>query len=113
MKIVKLRPARPEREQYEKLRRAIFHRDGWRSQFCGTMTNLEVHHQQFRSRSGQDAQENLITQCHSRRLAVQIRAAWDHLSRTMGTSVQPSEGRVKSTKLLQSWCEFRRSNARL
>ena len=38
-------------------------RDGWRCQLCGTITNLEVHHQLFRSRSGCDAEENLITVC--------------------------------------------------
>ncbi len=27
------------------------------------MSNLEVHHQQFRSRSGQDSEENLIALC--------------------------------------------------
>jgi len=44
-------------------------RDGWRCQFCGTMSNLEVHHKEFRSRSGQDIDQNLITlcrACHSR-----------------------------------------------
>jgi len=29
-------------------------------QFCGSRTNLEVHHQQFRSHSGED-KDNLIT----------------------------------------------------
>jgi predicted HNH restriction endonuclease len=32
---------------------------------CGTMTNLEVHHQEFRSQSGCDSEENLITVCSS------------------------------------------------
>jgi len=65
----KLRPIRLERKQYEELRRAILKRDGWRCQFCGAMTNLEVHHLQFRSHSGEDTEENLITicqDCHSR-----------------------------------------------
>jgi 5-methylcytosine-specific restriction endonuclease McrA len=65
----KLRPIRLERKKYEKLRRAILKRDGWRCQLCGVMTNLEVHHQQFRSHSGEDTEENLITicqDCHSR-----------------------------------------------
>ncbi|PYV91453.1 MAG: hypothetical protein DMG90_07075 [Acidobacteria bacterium] len=61
----RLRPIRLEREQYEELRRAILQRDGWRCQFCGAMTNLEVHHQQFRSHSGGDTEENLFTLCHS------------------------------------------------
>jgi 5-methylcytosine-specific restriction endonuclease McrA len=48
---------------YERLRRQILRRDGWRCQSCGTMSNLEVHHQQFRSHSGHDSEENLITLC--------------------------------------------------
>ena len=38
-------------------------RDGWRCQSCGTMSNLEVHHKEFRSHSGDDSEENLITLC--------------------------------------------------
>jgi 5-methylcytosine-specific restriction endonuclease McrA len=50
---------------YESLRQQILRRDGWRCQLCGTMSNLEVHHRQFRSHSGQDSEENLITLCAS------------------------------------------------
>jgi 5-methylcytosine-specific restriction endonuclease McrA len=28
------------------------------------MTNLEIHHKRFRSRSGEDCEHNLITLCH-------------------------------------------------
>ena len=48
---------------YESLRQQILCRDGWRCQSCGTMSNLEVHHREFRSHSGLDAEENLITLC--------------------------------------------------
>jgi len=54
---------------YESLRQQILRRDGWRCQFCGTMSNLEVHHREFRSHSGADLEENLIalcTACHAR-----------------------------------------------
>ena len=53
---------------YENLRQQILRRDGWRCQSCGTMVNLEVHHKEFRSHSGYDSEENLITlctQCHA------------------------------------------------
>jgi 5-methylcytosine-specific restriction endonuclease McrA len=63
MMVEKRRPTRLESKQYEELRRAILERDGWRCQSCGAMTNLEVHHQQFRSHSGGDIEENLITLC--------------------------------------------------
>ena len=48
---------------YESLRQQLLCRDGWRCQFCGTMSNLEVHHRELRSHSGADSEENLITLC--------------------------------------------------
>jgi 5-methylcytosine-specific restriction endonuclease McrA len=53
---------------YEDLRQQVLRRDDWRCQSCGTMSNLEVHHQQFRSQAGADTEQNLITlcsKCHS------------------------------------------------
>jgi len=55
---VRLDPA-----SYEQLRRQVLHRDGWRCQACGAMSNLEVHHQEFRSHAGDDSEPNLITLC--------------------------------------------------
>ena len=48
---------------YENLRQQVLRRDSWRCQSCGAMSNLEVHHKQFRSHSGHDSKENLITLC--------------------------------------------------
>ena len=56
-------PSRLDPLPYESLRQQILRRDGWRCQSCGTMSNLEVHHKQFRSHSGHDSEENLITLC--------------------------------------------------
>ena len=50
-------------EAYGQLRRKVLERDGWRCQVCGSMSNLEVHHRQFRSQSGEDNEVNLITVC--------------------------------------------------
>jgi len=50
-------------ELYEELRTLVLCRDGWRCQACGAMSNLEVHHKEFRSHSGEDSEENLITLC--------------------------------------------------
>jgi 5-methylcytosine-specific restriction endonuclease McrA len=50
-------------KSYESLRQQILRRDGWRCQSCGGMSNLEVHHREFRSHSGTDLEENLITLC--------------------------------------------------
>jgi 5-methylcytosine-specific restriction endonuclease McrA len=49
--------------EYERLRQQVLRRDRWRCQSCGAMVNLEVHHKEFRSHSGQDSEENLITLC--------------------------------------------------
>jgi ATP-dependent DNA helicase RecQ len=48
---------------YNDLRQQVLRRDGWRCQSCGRISNLEVHHKQFRSRSGHDTEGNLITLC--------------------------------------------------
>ena len=53
---------------YQNLKQQVLRRDGWRCQSCGTMSNLEVHHKQFRSHTGDDSEQNLITlctQCHT------------------------------------------------
>jgi 5-methylcytosine-specific restriction endonuclease McrA len=59
----KASPLRLDPLSYDSLRQQILRRDGWRCQFCGTMSNLEVHHIEFRSHSGADSEENLITLC--------------------------------------------------
>ena len=63
----RIAPKRPriryEGERYEELRQQVLRRDGWRCQSCGAMSNLEVHHQQFRSHSGDDSEWNLMTLC--------------------------------------------------
>jgi 5-methylcytosine-specific restriction endonuclease McrA len=54
---------------YEELCQQVLRRDSWRCQLCGSRTNLQVHHIQLRSQSGNDAEENLITlcsECHAR-----------------------------------------------
>jgi 5-methylcytosine-specific restriction endonuclease McrA len=60
----RIQPIRMNRTQYTELQRTILQRDGWRCQVCGKRSHLEVHHQQFRSHSGEDREENLITLCH-------------------------------------------------
>ena len=58
-------PIRLDPEAYRILRQNVLERDGWRCQGCGARANLEVHHIQFRSRRGEDTEENLITLCFS------------------------------------------------
>lgn len=54
---------RLDQDSYERLRIQVLRRDNWRCQLCGVMSNLEVHHQRFRSHGGVDSQHNLITLC--------------------------------------------------
>jgi hypothetical protein len=35
-------------------------RDGWRCQACGSFTNLQIHHKEFRSRCGDDSDRERI-----------------------------------------------------
>jgi 5-methylcytosine-specific restriction endonuclease McrA len=62
-----IRPKQPrlrlDFELYEQLRNEVLRRDAWRCQYCDAMSNLEVHHTEFRSQSGDDSKENLITLC--------------------------------------------------
>ena len=48
---------------YRGLHRQVLERDGWRCQVCGGMQHLQVHHLKFRSQSGGDVEQNLITLC--------------------------------------------------
>jgi 5-methylcytosine-specific restriction endonuclease McrA len=56
-------PFRLDPSSYESLRQQVLRRDGWKCQFCGAMSNLEVHHIHFRSHSGADLEQNLTTLC--------------------------------------------------
>jgi 5-methylcytosine-specific restriction endonuclease McrA len=63
----RIRPKNPRLrltpELYDQACQHVLRRDGWRCQSCGTMSNLEVHHKEFRSQAGHDSEENLITFC--------------------------------------------------
>ena len=59
----KVAPLRFDPISYENLRQQVLCRDGWRCQSCGRMSNLEVHHKEFRSHAGEDSDLNLITLC--------------------------------------------------
>jgi 5-methylcytosine-specific restriction endonuclease McrA len=48
---------------YARRRQQVLRRDAWRCHSCGTISSLEIHHKQFRSHSGHDSEENLITLC--------------------------------------------------
>jgi 5-methylcytosine-specific restriction endonuclease McrA len=50
-------------ESYGELHRQVRERDRWRCQACGSMQHLQVHHLEFRSHSGSDVEQNLVTLC--------------------------------------------------
>ena len=54
---------RLDSHSYGELHRQVLERDNWRCQVCGSMQNLQVHHLKFRSQSGDDVEQNLITLC--------------------------------------------------
>ncbi len=54
---------RLDSEAYEQLCQQVLQRDGWRCQKCGSRLDLQVHHIELRSQSGDDSEENLITLC--------------------------------------------------
>jgi 5-methylcytosine-specific restriction endonuclease McrA len=63
----KERPICLDAKSYRRLWREVLRRDGFRCQVCGSMKNLQVHHKKFRSQSGDDSDENLISlwvSCH-------------------------------------------------
>ena len=71
MKKIPAKTPRPRLDStsYRALHRQVLERDRWRCQVCASMQNLEVHHLQFRSHSGGDKEQNLITlcaECHER-----------------------------------------------
>jgi len=44
-------------------RRAVFARDGWACQYCGSRTNLTVDHVVPRSKGGASSWENIVASC--------------------------------------------------
>jgi len=56
-------PTNPGNNIPEHVRLRVLHRDGWRCQICGSMQNIQVHHQVFRSHGGKHLEENLICLC--------------------------------------------------
>jgi 5-methylcytosine-specific restriction endonuclease McrA len=59
----KVKPIKLGRQMYRRLMKRVLERDGWRCQKCGSLENLQVHHQIKRSQQGDDALANLVTLC--------------------------------------------------
>ena len=48
---------------YRRLMKLVLERDGWQCRRCGSLENLQVHHQVKRSQLGNDSLKNLVTLC--------------------------------------------------
>jgi len=48
---------------YRRIMKRVLERDDWRCQRCGSLENLQIHHQIKRSQMGNDALANLQTLC--------------------------------------------------
>ena len=48
---------------YRRIMKRVLERDDWRCQRCGSLENLQIHHQTKRSQLGNDALANLVTLC--------------------------------------------------
>ena len=84
-------PKRPrlrlEPEEYRHLCREVLARDNFRCQNCGSQRNLQVHHQEFRSHSGDDVEANLITLCTTCHERVHHKGSLDRLNRRIRSDV--------------------------
>jgi 5-methylcytosine-specific restriction endonuclease McrA len=69
-------------QAYAALRSAVLQRDGWRCQWCGSLTGVEVHHLIHRSQGGADSPENLLSLCvHCHALAHNTQGAFARTTR--------------------------------
>ena len=48
---------------YRRIMKRVLERDDWRCQRCGSLENLQIHHQTKRSKQGDDSPGNLVTRC--------------------------------------------------
>ena len=65
--LTKVKRIKLGKQIYRRLMKRVLERDGWRCQKCGSLENLQVHHQIKRSQQGNDSLENLVTlsaHCH-------------------------------------------------
>ena len=83
---------RPSSARWERVRRIVLNRDGWRCTKCGRAGRLEVHHKHHLEHHGpMYDQENLVTMCRAchinehrkPRPRTPSEAAWDQLLATL------------------------------
>ena len=57
---------RLDSESYRRLCQQVLERDQRTCQYCGSRSQLQIHHIQPRSRGGDDTEENLMAVCYKR-----------------------------------------------
>ena len=81
----KRRKVSPSARQWERIRREVFERDGYRCQKCGKAGRLEAHHVVHLAAGGGNAVENVQTLCRGCHIAhhggpvAEEQAGWDKL----------------------------------
>ena len=63
IRLVATSTSRATRSRRKITRRAVFARDGWTCQYCGTRSNLTVDHVIPRSKGGDSSWENIVASC--------------------------------------------------
>ena len=51
------------KQVYQRIMKRVLERDGWRCRKCGSMKDLQIHHNIKRSQQGNDSLQNLVTLC--------------------------------------------------
>ena len=86
-------------------RRAVFARDSWTCQYCGTTSHLTVDHVLPRSRGGKSVWENIVTSC-----APCNRRKGDRMPTEMGMHPRSKplalRGRPSSSGSRRRWCRL-------
>jgi 5-methylcytosine-specific restriction endonuclease McrA len=90
-------------------RRAVFARDSWTCQYCGSRSNLTVDHVIPRSKGGSSSWENIVASCApcNRRKADRLpRQAGMHPRRTPRTPRAEIFIHVASPTIPQAWLQY-------
>jgi 5-methylcytosine-specific restriction endonuclease McrA len=90
-------------------RRAVFARDDWTCQYCGSRSNLTVDHVVPRSKGGTSSWDNIVASCapcNRRKGNVSPRQAGMRLSRAPGTPSPHVFIQVASPRIPPAWLQY-------
>ncbi len=90
-------------------RRAVFARDDWTCQYCGSRSNLTVDHVVPRSKGGTSSWDNIVASCapcNRRKGNASPRQAGMSLSRAPGTPSPHVFIQVASPRIPDAWLQY-------